>query len=392
MKYLLPFLLSGLLWAEGMSVSEALEKAEESVAVTKIIAKEIQSLDATKSLVEKGTPPELEIGTENFGISEFELVLSKELRHKSQIAPLVAEVELAKAQQKLEAKPVLLELHQKVVTQFIELATVEASVKKVDSILVALAEELTLLEKRVKFGAASEFELLEHQQMVIDMEEQGKLLRTSAEVFKAELAPYVGEKSVFNVPTLDSLDHWLQAKIGDTIAADHPALTALDIVIDEADLIKKQQLGLTKPSIAISGGYKRANESNENALLLGVSIGFANKSEAALATAEAKLKRDIVALEKEEVERLLLGELKRLAKEEKLISVKVETLLTKRIPLVQKLVTAAEARYAQGAISLYDIVRYRKDLFALQLEEVSYKRERALLHLSQVIHAGNLLN
>lgn len=391
MKYLLPFLLSGLLWAEGMTIHEALNKAENSLAVTKVVAKEIQSLEASKDLIIKGTPPELEIGTENLGINEFELVLTKELRSKAKIVPLEAEVELAKKLHRLEAKPVVLALHEKVVTQFIELATVEASLKKVDSILVALAEEYTLLEKRVKFGAASDFELLEHQQLVIVMEEKGKLLRTSTTIFRANLLPYVGNETSFEVPTLDSIDRWLSSKITDTIPADHPALATFAIVESETDLIKKRQLAMKKPSLALSGGYKRVNEGNENALLLGLSIGFAKKSDVALAEAEAQLKKEVSVLEKEEVQRLLLGDLKRLTEEEQLIEVKRKTLHDERIPLLQKLVKAAQTRYAQGAISLYDVVRYRKDLFALQLEEVSYKRELNLLRLSQLIHAGILL-
>lgn len=393
MKKILPFLLVAFIVAAGeLTLEEALRRAEEYSPVLRGAKEEQKSVDEIRTFYLQGSAPELEIGTENLGIGEIELLVSKEIRQMAKKKPIEVELELRKKSATIENRPALLELHQKVAENYIKLAFLNESQLRLESIVLSLEEEKREIKRRVRLGAASEMELLEHEGLIIGMDEILLSLKGDIRLAQSELNGLWEDELKSEVHTLAELKSLLVPIVESGISSKHPALQHLEFKKSEAALLRAQSKGSSKPDIAISSGYKRSNESGENAFLLGVSIGFNSKSEARIKMAEAALTDTKVAIEKEAVERELqkgiLSYVEQKNKKESLLL----SLKNKRIPLAESLIDAAQKRYKRGALSAYEMIRYRRELYLLQLEELEIEKELLLIQLSQIIYSGTLLN
>lgn len=392
MKLLLPFLLAATVVAGELTFEEALRKAEEFSPVLQV-AQEIQkSVDETKEFHLKGAAPELEIGTENFGIGEVEVVVTKELRPTAKRAPIEIELALRKERAAAENRAALLELHKKVAESYIELAFLHESQDRLTSILHSLEEEKQEISRRVRLGAASELELLEHEGLLIGIEEQLGILKSDLLHAEATLNTLWDEDRTGQVHSMEELATRLYEQVDTLISPLHPLYTPFAINKSEAALLKAQSEGSRKPDFALSGGYKRVNESKENSFLLGFSVGFANKSSSAILDAEASLLERTTAIEKDAIERELKKGLSLFTVEKERTKRLLTSLKEKRIPLVQSLIDAAEKRYRRGALPIYEKIRYRRELYHLQLEELVLEKELLLTTVSHIIYTGNLLS
>lgn len=392
MKKLLPFLLVALVAAGELTFDAALRRAEEHSPVLKRARAEQATVDKTKELYLAGTAPELEISTENLGIGEVELVVSKELRHSAKRKPLLAEQNLRREKAVLENRPALLELHRQVAENYIELTFLAESQKRILSIITSLKEEKGDITRRVKLGAASELELLEHEGLIISMDEMIFALESDMRSTQRALNTLWEEDVVCTPLSLDELKQFFSTKESDLISPEHPLLQRMKVAKSEAALLRLQSDGSSKPDFSLSSGYKRSNETGENSFLLGLTIGFNQKRDVTIGNAEAALIEKGLTIEKTAVTReIAKGVL--LFKEKRLKLESLQTsLLEKRMPLAESLIEAAQKRYARGVLPIYEMIRYRRELYHLQLEELEIKKELLQNQMSQILYTGTLLN
>ncbi len=119
MKQLFLLILTTLVAAQNFTLEQALSLAESSSAELRAIEIKVNKLDSTSSLFTTGANPELEVGTENLGKNEVEIVVSQELRFASQKQPALRELELLKRETALPSEAIRRELNSKVIENYL---------------------------------------------------------------------------------------------------------------------------------------------------------------------------------------------------------------------------------------------------------------------------------
>lgn len=391
MKFLCVVLFATSLFAAELTFEEALIKAEENSALLNTVQKRLQNIDATRSLYLKGSAPEIELSTENLGLSEVELAVSKELRSKEQKAPLAKDVEIRKRAVALPVTAERLEIHREMATLYVSLSALDESEQYVDSIRQSLERELTVLKKRFAAGAASELELLEQEQLIMEMDEQAIVLKSENQKLKSNLNYFWSDEVTLKTEPLEVLLKRLSTSVSEPDEK-HPQLLELHIRKQEASLLELQAIALQKPDWSVQGGYKRNNEAKEHAFLLGVSLGLKSKGEASIVRAEASLLKNEIVATRVAVLRELTNKLTLLDAEIAQKEMLLDRLVEQKIPLAKRFIAAAHKRYAKGVLSIADKIRYRRELFDLQLEKNELVKETIILYIQKTITSGKLLN
>ncbi len=390
MKQLLPFLLVAALSAQELSLNQALLQAENGSADLQAIQQRLTSLDSTTQYYNSGANPELEVGTENLGIKEFEIVLSQELRFSAKKAPIQQQINLNKQELKLQASEIRRDLYCDVVDAYLSVSQLQEEAELIDSVNVSITQENQKIAHRIKMGAASKIELLEQQNLQIDLAEETLTIQSELRSSLAKLNSFfiTGESKA--VTKLKALSTEIIVNQQDEVPSSHPKLLALQIKTGEAELKRLESKALSIPVFAVNGGYKRENEVQENSLLLGFSLGLPFNKEADLASIEADIVMSTVKLQKVELNRLLSAELVNLSEQSFLAKERLRILREDRIPLAKEMVQTASLQYSRGVLSVADKIRYKRELISLQRQELTLIHAELLARSSQAIFTNSL--
>ncbi len=389
MKQLLPFLLFAFVCAKEVTLQEAISKAETASATITSLQNRVATIDMSVSLYTRGENPELEIGTENFGISEFEVVLSQKLRFSSQKKTSVEAVTIQKSRLKNELSALKREIEQRVTLSYIEASQLQSALSLIDSLSASINQEIIELNKRISLGGASQLELLELQTLLLELKDEKLLYESELVLARTELNSLftVDENETFQpleVLETDIATAFLSGAAKE-VTKSHPDLIELEIEQSEIDLKVLEVKAAKAPGLSLSGGYKRNNEAKENALLLGISFELPFNRASSLAEVERGLMSGSVEINRAEVERKLSAKLLTLNEKSTLTQKRVNLLTDERVPLAKKMETAATELYKTGASPLSDKIRYQRLLIELKLEALTLKQEMVSAFSEQLL-------
>lgn len=390
MKQLIPFLLAVTLSAQEITLTDALSSAEIASAALMDITQKLTALDSTQNLYTTGANPELEVGTENFGVKEFEVTLSQEIRFPSKKVSAVQQIDLRRKQMQLSSEVVKRELYKEVVESYLTISQLQDEALLIDSIVASVKIENENISRRIAAGAASELELLEQQGLLIDLGEEAFSIQSELRASRAILNSLFLKQKRGSVETIHELSRQFNTPDMTEVPESHPALRELELERAEAQILRSESKAARTPDFTLSGGYKRENEAKENSLLFGFSLGLPFNKEAAIADSEADIAESSVILRKAELKRELQAELTQLQEEKVLASERLRTLREERIPLAEKMVQLATVQFKRGIIPVTEKIRYKRELISLQREEVSLLHAELLAHASLAVFTGTL--
>lgn len=390
MKQLIPFLLAVTLSAQEITLTDALSSAEIASAALMDITQKLTALDSTQNLYTTGANPELEVGTENFGVKEFEVTLSQEIRFPSKKVSAVQQIDLQRKQMQLSSEVVKRELYKEVVESYLTISQLQDEALLIDSIVASVKIENENISRRIAAGAASELELLEQQGLLIDLGEEAFSIQSELRASRAILNSLFLKQKRGSVETIHELSRQFNTPDMTEVPESHPALRELELERAEAQILRSESKAARTPDFTLSGGYKRENEAKENSLLFGFSLGLPFNKEAAIADSEADIAESSVILRKAELKRELQAELTQLQEEKVLASERLRTLREERIPLAEKMVQLATVQFKRGIIPVTEKIRYKRELISLQREEVSLLHAELLAHASLAVFTGTL--
>lgn len=390
MKQFIPFLLAAVITAQELPLADALSSAEDASASLLDIRQKLSALDSSGAYYKTGSNPELEVGTENFGVKEFEVVLSQELRFPSKKTPVNQQIELNKQRIRLSAETVKRDLYSSVITSYLTLAQLQDEALLIDSIIASVELENRQISQRIKAGAASKLELLEQQELLIDLGEEAFAIESQLRSSRAKLNALFAEPKSGSVQSIQELSELFPQESGTEIANSHPNLIELELELAEAELLRLEGKASRTPDFTLSGGYKRENEAKENSLLFGFSMGLPFNKAADIAELEADITEASVNLRKAELKRALTAELTELQENSALASERLRRLREERIPLAEEMVSLAAVQFKRGILPVTEKIRYKRELISLQREELSLIHAELLARASLAVFTGTL--
>jgi len=321
--------------------------------------------------------PELEIGTENLGMAEAEVVVSQPLELGGKRKSRMAAAKLGREEAELRLAAVRLGLHAEALRRCGVLVEVKAGIAVIDTMLALALRDKQRVDRRVEAGAAMELDGIRSQVAVDEIRMQREALLERRRTAGRYLAALWHDSSLSSEPAI-TLWGRLPPIAGDSVAArlsEHPDMkrAALTVRIHEAELVHARAERV--PETAVHGGFLRNNESGENAALLGLSVGLPlfNRNQGAVA---ARARRVEAAKEEyEAARRAMRSETRSLVSRLNTLRRQVATLEDTIIPRLSEVHASLEEYYARGLVSILEVLESRRALVDKELEAVEMRAQ-----------------
>jgi len=376
-----------------LSITELTERVIENNPGIQALNENITAAEYAGHAARSRPDPEIEIGTENAGISEIEISTSQEFelggKRQARIQAASIEKSIAVARRDYAVFLLKIELFRSVVPLLISSLRIEA----IDSLSQLAEEALEVINRRIAAGAApvldsirSSVELQELRQMQLNM--HSEQLR-----YRNNISTLIGSTSLFR----DSLQERLKEKFSllalDSLSAaitSHPSVNLLRLEISAAEA----ELGIRKSEKAITlgatAGYVRNNENKENAFRLGLSFPLPvfRKSKASVSESEHTkigLEHDL----KSEVTRYK----NRLIYHSDLFAVISQNLAILReniIPGTALIYHELSQFYEKGNASINELLQARHEFFERKLEYLDMLEQKAMTAIDIMETSGVL--
>jgi len=317
--------------------------------------------------------PEAEIGLENFGRNELEATVSQRVelggKRKSRIAVAQGGGEIAE----IEYTKKCLELETEAIRRFLPILASQRKIVLLDSTIVLARNTLELIQKRVEAGASLKIDAMraEIELDELDMErtrfvkEQFLLKKALARLWADSAAAFEGVAGRMNT----KLQLAPVAEYQNALRS-HPDIMQYALKNRCAQDELTEVVASARPDIAISGGYLRNNETNDNAVLLGASIDLPlfNRNQGAVASKK-------VAIAAQKIEQAALvnernGAISRTYEECALLTGQIAVLKQKVLPKAVAVFDGILDYYEKGSVSFLEVMEAQAELMRLNLEIV----------------------
>ena len=326
--------------------------------------------------------PEIEVETEDFGRAEVEVVLTQPIpiggRRGAAMAVARRQVEMAEL--RLESGQISIEAE--LVRRFASVLSARRRVELVDFLLEVSGSSIQAIRRRVEAGAAMEIDVVRAELEQSELElERTELERTLAES-EARLSELWGERTLRFEEVQGMLPGMLEIPPLDELAVAmerHPASRLLDaeLTLIQAEIDEARAEGA--PELALSAGYLRNNELEEETVIAGASLSLPvfNRNKGAV----AEKRHEMAALEHqatgERLERAialtaLYSGLEGTSRE--LSAVSGELLVKAR-----RIHDTLEEFYTHGKTGVLDVLEARSHLLELQMRVVDLIERETLL-------------
>jgi cobalt-zinc-cadmium efflux system outer membrane protein len=335
--------------------------------------------------------PEIEVETEDLGRSEVQVVLTQPIsiggRRGAAIAIARREAEIARLRLEEGQISVVADL----MRRFIPILGTRQRLALVDSLLEVSTGGIGAVRRLVGAGAAMEVDLtraeLERDELLL---ERAELERRLAEA-QVRLSELWGDTPLgfddvggalpgsLELPTRDELDLAME---------DHPTsrLSGAERSVIEAELDEARAEG--SPELALSAGYLRNNELEEDAFVGGLSLSLPvfNRNKGAVAAKRHQMQAAEHQAKGEQLERstalaTLYSQIGGTGQELAALSGEI-------LPKAARIHAALEAFYAQGKTGILDVLEARRHLLELRMRNVDLIEEQAHLAVDLVELTG----
>jgi len=326
--------------------------------------------------------PEIEAETENFGDSEIEVVLTQPIMTGGRRGAAVDAATWEATITGLEYESARISVESELIRRYVTVLSAYQRIALIDSTIAISNHSIAAVRRLVEAGAAMEVDLmraeLERDEFLL---EQADLDR---DLYEAELKlcelwgdrgfeyeRVAGSVSMAPLlPTIDDLDAALE---------DHPDIQILDARGMLAEAERKQARSERVPEMALSAGYLRNNEVNENAVIAGLSFSLPIFNRQKGAIEEKEHERTATEHEGRQVRVERAADLAALhstfeVRGRKLNAISGEVL--ERATLIHR---SLNDFYFRGKVGILDVLAARAHLLDLHMRIVDLSEERAVL-------------
>ena len=326
--------------------------------------------------------PELEIGSENFGDNEIEVVLTQPLEIWGKRKARVQLAGKALRAAELENDATRLGLEAEIVRRCVPILSLQKKLAVLDSLASVIGESLTDIKRRISAGAAMEADALRTEMELDELFMKKAGLNRQLNRQKKELAALWGNTEDADIQpacTLNaSVSLPLQPEIQKKIH-EHPEMKLLKLSRETAAAEIQHMKAEAFPELSISGGYLRNNEDHENAVIAGLSISLPlfNRNKEAILSKGHKMTAAGTKLKAFFVERTTkIGTI--LSKIEN--TLEAFSVLTEKLqPKAKSVYALLERYYKHGNISILEVLESRRHLLEINLRSIDLITEKALL-------------
>jgi len=377
--------------AESLSLAEARQMVFERHPGLDALTEELRSAEETVRQVSALENPEIEIGTEQFGRNEVEVLITQPIplggARGAAIGKARQEIEMARLNLESERLAVEAEL----VRRFVAVLSAEGRVALLDSLIEVSEKGIAAVSRLVDAGAAMRIDLvrteLGRDELLLDRLDFERALVQE----KTSLAALWGETEfrydglsgsiggLLDVPSLDVLVEAIEV---------HPASMLLGVEKDMALAELDEAHAERWPELALSAGYLQNNEADEGVPLVGVSISLPifDRKGASIAAgrhnvAAAEHRRTLGRLERSTTLSILYSELEGTHS-------RLEAVSGEILPKAARIHTDLQSFYAGGRAGILDVLEARGHLLEVRMRVVDLAEEQALLRADLVELTG----
>lgn len=342
-------------------------------------------VEAVKNGVEqekKISNPELEVGLENFGINEVEIVLTQPIELGGKRKQRVAQRENELSAAKLESEIQNIELKAETLRRLIPIISFNSNEIIIDSISNLINTTLNLINQRISAGASSKIDALRANMELEQLNIQKMLIKREKNLKNRELSSLWGEILVNDFNIDGEINHNLELLNIETYKKslkEHPQIKFLNLESQIAEMDISQAKKSTVPDLALSSGYVRNNEDKENAILLGASIELPlfNRNQGEIK--ELELLKKSKAYEVAQVNIELSSQIEVVYGEISNIDMQLNTISDNVLPKSNEILLQVLEYYKKGAVSFLDVLEAQREEIDLLVEINELRAQRASL-------------
>ncbi len=326
--------------------------------------------------------PELEISSENFGENAIEVVLTQpvEIGGKRNARIQLARKALRAAE--LENDATRLGLEAEIIRRCVPILGLQKKIAVLDSLASAMGESLTDIKRRIQAGAAMEADALRTEMELDELLMEKAALNRQLNQQKKELAALWGNTDDADIQLAFTLNTAISLPQRPEILKkihEHPEGKLLKLKQETAAAEIRQLKAEAFPELAISAGYLRNNEDDENAVIAGMSISLPlfNRNKGAIlskgheVTAAGK-KFQAFFVERTTEAGTILSEIEN--------TYEAFSVLTEKLhPKAKNVYALLERYYKHGSISILEVLESRRNLLEINLRRIDLITENALL-------------
>ncbi len=326
--------------------------------------------------------PELEIGFENFGKDEFEVVLTQpvEIGGKRKARIELARKDLCTAELKSDA--IRLGLEAEIIRRCLPILGLQKKIAVLDSLALIMKESLNGIKRRRQAGAAMEADTLRAEIELDELLMEKATLNRQLNRYKNELAALWGNTDDAEIELACALNtsiflpskKEIQKKI-----LDHPEMKLMKLNEETVAAEIRQLKAEAFPELAISCGYLRNNEDDENTVIAGMSISlpFFDRNKGAILSksheaAAARKEFQAFYLERMKEAGSILSEIENTTEVFSVLAEKLQ-------PKAKNVYALLERYYKLGNISILEVLESRRNLLEINLRYIDLITENAFL-------------
>ncbi|MCD4778819.1 MAG: TolC family protein, partial [Desulfobacterales bacterium] len=326
--------------------------------------------------------PELEISSENFGENAIEVVLTQpvEIGGKRNARIQLARKALRAAE--LENDATRLGLEAEIIRRCVPILGLQKKIAVLDSLASVMGESLTDIKRRIQAGAAMEADALRTEMELDELLMEKAALNRQLNQQKKELAALWGNTDDADIQLVFTLNTAISLPQRPEILKkihEHPEGKLLKLNQETAAAEIRQLKAEAFPELAISAGYLRNNEDDENAVIAGMSISLPlfNRNKGAIlskgheVTAAGK-KFQAFFVERTTKAGTILSEIENTTEAFSVLTEKLQ-------PKAKNVYALLERYYKYGNISILEVLESRRNLLEINLRRIDLITENALL-------------
>ena len=368
--------------AQTLDLREAREMVLARHEGLKALAEEVAAAEAAVRQARAYPNPEIEVGAENFGDAELEVVLTQPLPIGGTRGAAVAVARRHREVARLTLEGARISTEAELIRRFVPLLADRRRLDLVDSLIEVSSRSTEAVRRLVDAGGAMALDVVRSELEGDELRlERAEIIRGLSET-EVRLSELWGDRAfrfdavegslagVFDLPLLQDLSRSMET---------HPDLLLLEgqARLVEAEIDEARAEG--RPELALSAGYLRNSELNEESVISGISFSLPvfNRNKAAVAEKKHQLaaadhNARQARLERSAALTTLYSQIDGTRSELKALS---SELLSRATHIHRSL----EEFYAQGKTGILDVLEARRHLLDLRMRTVDLAEEQALL-------------
>jgi cobalt-zinc-cadmium efflux system outer membrane protein len=263
---------------------------------------------------------------------------------------------------------------------FIDAQAAEASLAVAEERLSVARELFAAVDRRVRAARDPLMAGSRAEARLAEAEIEAQAARSAAVAARTQLASYWGGAGDF---TLDRASFESVTQHKDDSGAGSPDLALADAEVSRAEAAIRVERARAVPDVDVQAGWRSFNETDETALMFGMSVPLQVWDRNATGVARARAERARAGYERAARERALTREQVTLASQMETARVEVEALNARVIPSSERALAQARAGYAMGGFAYIDVLEAQRALVEARLRRIaalrSYHRAEASL-------------